>query len=139
MYQYFIKVVPTIYTDIRGHTIQSNQFSVTEHFRSPEFGRPQYLPGVFFFYDLSPIKVTSKRNMLIFALHDKHLCYNWRYFHSCGNFGFIHIPWSKGDQKENGNWKIQLIIWLLCIYYSNILVGILCKIFGGSHEGGGLS
>ena len=33
------------------------QFSVTEHFRSSESGRIQALPGVFFFYDLSPIKV----------------------------------------------------------------------------------
>ncbi|XP_071725662.1 uncharacterized protein [Rutidosis leptorrhynchoides] len=57
MYQYFIKVVPTIYTNLRGHTIQSNQFSVTEHYKSPEVGR-RSLPGVFFFYDLSPIKVT---------------------------------------------------------------------------------
>ncbi|XP_043713738.1 endoplasmic reticulum-Golgi intermediate compartment protein 3-like isoform X1 [Telopea speciosissima] len=66
MYQYFIKVVPTVYTDINGHTIQSNQhvyflqFSVTEHFRGGEFGRPSSLPGVFFFYDLSPIKVTFR-------------------------------------------------------------------------------
>ncbi|KAI3770209.1 hypothetical protein L6452_01334 [Arctium lappa] len=57
MYQYFIKVVPTIYTNIRGYKIQSNQFSVTEHYKSPEIGR-RSLPGVFFFYDLSPIKVT---------------------------------------------------------------------------------
>lgn len=33
------------------------QFSVTEHFRSSESGRIQAVPGVFFFYDLSPIKV----------------------------------------------------------------------------------
>ncbi|XP_009106456.1 endoplasmic reticulum-Golgi intermediate compartment protein 3 [Brassica rapa] len=57
MYQYFIKVVPTEYTDVRGHVIQSNQFSVTEHFEKTEAGRTQSLPGVFFFYDLSPIKV----------------------------------------------------------------------------------
>ncbi|XP_010535613.1 PREDICTED: endoplasmic reticulum-Golgi intermediate compartment protein 3-like [Tarenaya hassleriana] len=58
VYQYFIKVVPTVYTDARGHTIQSNQFSVTEHFQGTEAGRMmQPLPGVFFFYDLSPIKV----------------------------------------------------------------------------------
>ncbi|XP_058080097.1 uncharacterized protein LOC131228222 [Magnolia sinica] len=55
-YQYFIKVVPTIYTDIRGRKIQSNQFSVTEHFRGAD-GYPQTLPGVFFIYDFSPIKV----------------------------------------------------------------------------------
>ncbi|KAG0448716.1 hypothetical protein HPP92_027686 [Vanilla planifolia] len=58
MYQYFIKVVPSIYNDINGQAIQSNQFSVTEHFRAGEVGRIQALPGVFFFYDLSPIKVT---------------------------------------------------------------------------------
>ncbi|XP_062231714.1 uncharacterized protein LOC133929113 isoform X2 [Phragmites australis] len=55
-YQYFVKVVPTIYTDIRGNKIHSNQFSVTEHFRDGNVRlKPQ--PGVFFFYDFSPIKV----------------------------------------------------------------------------------
>lgn len=57
MYQYFIKVVPTIYTNIKGRKINSNQFSVTEHFRAAS-GYPQPLPGVFFFYDFNPIKVT---------------------------------------------------------------------------------
>ncbi|KAJ8466362.1 hypothetical protein OPV22_028914 [Ensete ventricosum] len=56
MYQYFIKVVPTIYHDIRGHKINSNQFSVTEHFRDESI-HPRPLPGVYFFYDFSPIKV----------------------------------------------------------------------------------
>ncbi|CAI7734001.1 unnamed protein product [Closterium sp. NIES-53] len=55
MYQYFIKIVPTLYTDVSNHTISTNQFSVTEHFRPSEMGHS--LPGVFFFYDLSPIKV----------------------------------------------------------------------------------
>ncbi|KAI4962722.1 hypothetical protein ZWY2020_025892 [Hordeum vulgare] len=45
-YQYFIKVVPTIYNDIRGRKIDSNQMEM--------FSRDQ--PGVFFFYDFSPIK-----------------------------------------------------------------------------------
>ncbi|KAM0952896.1 putative endoplasmic reticulum vesicle transporter [Dioscorea sansibarensis] len=58
MYQYFLKVVPSVYTDINGHVIPSNQFSVTEHFKGDAAGRIQSLPGVFFFYDLSPIKVT---------------------------------------------------------------------------------
>ncbi|CAI5480062.1 unnamed protein product [Closterium sp. Yama58-4] len=57
MYQYFIKVVPTMYTDSHNHTIASNQFSVTEHFRPAPAHDQQSLPGVFFFYDLSPIKV----------------------------------------------------------------------------------
>ncbi|KAJ9545888.1 hypothetical protein OSB04_025595 [Centaurea solstitialis] len=58
MYQYFLKVVPTVYTDVSEHRIQSNQFSVTEHFKGAEVGQLQTLPGVFFFYELSPIKVT---------------------------------------------------------------------------------
>ncbi|KAK9808956.1 hypothetical protein WJX72_006989 [[Myrmecia] bisecta] len=57
MYQYFLKVVPTIYTDIRNKTISSNQFSVTEHFKASDIAAGHNLPGVFFFYDLSPIKV----------------------------------------------------------------------------------
>jgi hypothetical protein len=46
------------------------QFSVTEHFRSGEGGRMQALPGVFFFYDLSPIKVPSRCTL--------HLILYWR-------------------------------------------------------------
>ncbi|KDP27371.1 hypothetical protein JCGZ_20195 [Jatropha curcas] len=53
--QYFLKVVPTIYTDIRGHVVRSNQYSVTEHFKKQEFIHRD-TPGVFFFYDFSPIK-----------------------------------------------------------------------------------
>ncbi|MED6217229.1 hypothetical protein PIB30_015789 [Stylosanthes scabra] len=57
IYQYFIKVVPTIYEDVRGRVIYSNQYSVTEHFSdSTEQGS---VPGVFFSYDISPIKVCS--------------------------------------------------------------------------------
>ncbi|PKA65118.1 Protein disulfide-isomerase 5-4 [Apostasia shenzhenica] len=56
IYQYFIKVVPTIYKDITGRKIHSNQFSVTEHYRPGNyFPRPP--SGVYFYYDFSPIKV----------------------------------------------------------------------------------
>jgi hypothetical protein len=58
MYQYFLKVVPTTYSDVRNASTHTNQYSVTENFRD---GGPaatgRMLPGVFFFYDLSPIKV----------------------------------------------------------------------------------
>ena len=33
------------------------QFSVTEHFKNSEPGRFQTIPGVFFYYDISPVKV----------------------------------------------------------------------------------
>jgi len=73
MYQYFTKVVPSVYTGIRGHTIESNQFSVTEHYKSSEdhFRSP---PGVFFFYDLSPIKVTFTEEHQSFLHFLTHIC-----------------------------------------------------------------
>ncbi|GMH00129.1 hypothetical protein Nepgr_001968 [Nepenthes gracilis] len=74
MYQYFIKVVPTIYTHFNGHSIQSNQFSVTEHFRSAGAGHFQTLPGVFFFYDLSPIKVTFTEQHVSFLHFLTNVC-----------------------------------------------------------------
>ncbi|XP_022941102.1 endoplasmic reticulum-Golgi intermediate compartment protein 3-like [Cucurbita moschata] len=58
MFQYFIKVVPTVYKDVKGKAIKSNQFSVTQHLRGIDGESFQDLHGVFFFYDLSPIKVT---------------------------------------------------------------------------------
>jgi endoplasmic reticulum-Golgi intermediate compartment protein 3 len=63
MYQYFLKVVPTVYENIGGERISTNQFSVTEHYRSlppPDHTKPGHehgLPGVFFVYDISPIMV----------------------------------------------------------------------------------
>ncbi|KAL6515300.1 hypothetical protein OROHE_018932 [Orobanche hederae] len=74
VYQYFIKVVPTVYTNIRGYTIQSNQFSVTEHYKSSEEDHFRSLPGVFFFYDLSPIKVTFTEEHTSFLHFLTHIC-----------------------------------------------------------------
>ncbi|KAD6454361.1 hypothetical protein E3N88_09067 [Mikania micrantha] len=68
-YQYFIKVVPTVYTPLRSAVILSNQFSVTEHYKGLEV-RQHSLPGVFFFYDLSGIKVnfTEKHSSFLHFL-----------------------------------------------------------------------
>ena len=75
VFQYFIKIVPTIYIDGRGRTTKSNQFSFTHKFTPVGEGsdakkaleheghhghghrHPQMisaLPGVFFVYELSP-------------------------------------------------------------------------------------
>ncbi|CAN0874949.1 Endoplasmic reticulum-Golgi intermediate compartment protein 3 [Linum grandiflorum] len=88
MHQYFIKVyiwsrmshsfllqvVPTIYTNTRGHTIRSNQYSVTEHMRHVDFIRSNSFPGVFFFYDLSPIKVVYKEEHISFLHFLTNIC-----------------------------------------------------------------
>ena len=58
MYQYFVKIVPTIYRPLSGELVKSNQFSVTKHHRrtNPAAGETG-LPGVFILYDLSPLLV----------------------------------------------------------------------------------
>lgn len=73
VYQYFIKVVPTIYIDIRGHKIHSNQFSVTEHFRD-EHSYPKSAPGVYFIYDFSPIKVIYTEGKTTFLHFLTNIC-----------------------------------------------------------------
>jgi 16S rRNA G527 N7-methylase RsmG len=42
---------------LNGTTIQTNQFSVTEHKRIVDPGTGRGLPGVFFFYEISPLHV----------------------------------------------------------------------------------
>ncbi|XP_022727443.1 endoplasmic reticulum-Golgi intermediate compartment protein 3-like isoform X2 [Durio zibethinus] len=74
MYQYFIKVVPTIYTNIRGRTVHSNQYSVTQHFKNLEFIHLNSHPGVFFFYDFSPIKVTFEEEHISFLHFITNIC-----------------------------------------------------------------
>ena len=57
MYSYFLKVVPTEYEDKAGRVIDSNQFSFTRHYRAMKSIMGGGVPGVFFFYDLSPLRV----------------------------------------------------------------------------------
>jgi hypothetical protein len=63
VYQYFFRVVPTTYTYLSPFKkdISTNQYSVVDHFKplnaATVEGGSSDLPGVFFFYDLSPIKV----------------------------------------------------------------------------------
>ena len=45
MYQYFVKIVPTIYESLDGNVINTNQFSVTEHTRMLPPGDKSGLPG----------------------------------------------------------------------------------------------
>jgi hypothetical protein len=57
MFQYYAKVVPTTYTYSDGRVLDTNQFSVTEHFRAIHPASGRGLPGLFINYDLSPIMV----------------------------------------------------------------------------------
>jgi endoplasmic reticulum-Golgi intermediate compartment protein 3 len=59
MYMYHMKVVPTTYMYSSGAAISTNSYSVTKHHRKdqPAPVHGYGLPGVFFFYQLSPIRV----------------------------------------------------------------------------------
>ncbi|KAF9384504.1 hypothetical protein CPB97_005633 [Podila verticillata] len=54
-FQYFLVVVPTIYTDRAGRTLLTNQYSVSE-FRKT-FPEDMGVPGLFFKYDFEPMTV----------------------------------------------------------------------------------
>lgn len=66
MYQYFLKIVPTVYVPKDGSKIiHTNQFSVTTHQKSAmAISGESAMPGVFFSYELSPlmVKYTEKDN-----------------------------------------------------------------------------
>ena len=53
-----VVVVPTQYSQLTSLSpLSTNQYSVTEHYRQTNPKEGQGLPGVFFFYELSPIMV----------------------------------------------------------------------------------
>jgi uncharacterized protein with PQ loop repeat len=66
LYQYFIKVVPTIYEE-GGIQMLTNQYSVTQHMRPHNRQHQAVVPGVFFMYDMSPIMVhiTERKKSLL--------------------------------------------------------------------------
>ena len=62
MYQYYLQVVPASYKKLysdkfRRKSIETHQFAVTEHLRHVNPGSNRGLPGVYFFYELSPLHV----------------------------------------------------------------------------------
>ena len=64
MHQYYVKVVPTVYSYLDGSTREVWQYSVTEHVRHVTPGSGRGLPGVFFFYEVSPLcaEFVERRN-----------------------------------------------------------------------------
>ena len=63
MFQYYIKIVPTMYVPKEGPTLYTNQFSVTKHQKSvAAMSGESGMPGVFLNYELSPLmlKYTEK-------------------------------------------------------------------------------
>jgi len=60
VYQYYIKVVPTEYTDWWGVSTLTNQYAVTTHFRTIDHLASNNVPGVFFYFELSAIRMEVK-------------------------------------------------------------------------------
>ncbi|KAF4796363.1 Endoplasmic reticulum-Golgi intermediate compartment protein 3 [Turdus rufiventris] len=68
MFQYFVKVVPTVYRKVDGEVVRTNQFSVTRHEKIANgLLGDQGLPGVFVLYELSPmmVKLTEKHSFIL--------------------------------------------------------------------------
>ena len=55
MHQYYLKVVPTTYKPLGAPAKPVSQYSATEHLRHVAPGSGRGLPGVFFFYEVSPL------------------------------------------------------------------------------------
>ncbi|KAB0797586.1 hypothetical protein PPYR_06649 [Photinus pyralis] len=75
MFQYHIKLVPTMYVKLDGSVITSSQYSVTKHQKvvsiiSGESG----MPGAFFQYELSPLMVKRTERRKSFGHFATNVC-----------------------------------------------------------------
>jgi hypothetical protein len=63
MYMYYVKVIPTKYSSTSGETMSTNQYSVTEHTKTlnlrADATTQKSGPGLYLFYELSPIMVKA--------------------------------------------------------------------------------
>ena len=77
LYQYFIRVIPTIYTDESTQKTNTNQFTVTDRFRPLSLPKidsngniqmvtDAVLPGIFFVYELSPFMIEASSSRMPF-------------------------------------------------------------------------
>jgi len=67
-HQYFVKLVPTVWTDDKGQEVHAYQYSVTEHLRPidarsvvPDGSGNVVMPGLYFHYELSPLRVRMEK------------------------------------------------------------------------------
>ncbi|CDS42830.1 endoplasmic reticulum Golgi intermediate [Echinococcus multilocularis] len=71
MISYFLKLVPTIYSDFSEKPLVTNQYSVTWQVKSTSLtGGSDGIPGVFFNYQISPllVKLTKERRSFLHFL-----------------------------------------------------------------------
>ncbi len=79
-FQYFLKIVPTIYEDSVGNALyEGNQYSVTNQtstIEQSDLFHPdgRKIPGVFFIYDLSPFMVHIRVKRMAFSTFITQCC-----------------------------------------------------------------
>lgn len=57
-FQYYVKIVPTVYLNLRGETLNTYQYSVTFHQKTTEgASKSSLLPGLFVTYEFSPLVI----------------------------------------------------------------------------------
>ena len=63
IFQYYAKIVPTEFTKINGNKEVTNQYSVTMHETKLKLKEGYGIPGVYFFYEFSPlmVQISEKR------------------------------------------------------------------------------
>lgn len=74
VYLYYAKVVPTSYTDKKGVSKMTNQFSVNEHERITDGAAGHVIPGLYFFYSTSPIRIDIQKTRPAFLHFITQLC-----------------------------------------------------------------
>jgi len=76
VYQYRMNVVPARYTYLgfRARVVESNEYTVSDHFREFDWHKEPSLPGIFFFYDLSPLRVEYREERMGFFKYITNLC-----------------------------------------------------------------
>eukprot|EP00300_Choanocystis_sp_HF-7_P030768 c39713_g1_i1.p1 GENE.c39713_g1_i1~~c39713_g1_i1.p1 ORF type:complete len:422 (-),score=100.76 c39713_g1_i1:137-1402(-) len=73
LYQYFLKLVPTTFESENDKFVNSYQYAVTEHVKVGNKDK-FVMPGIFFVYDLSPIRVTVTQDKQSLADFLTRLC-----------------------------------------------------------------
>jgi len=76
VYQYRMNVVPARYQYLgfNARVVESNEYTVSDHFREFDWRKQPALPGIFFFYDLSPLRVEYREERMGFFKYIATLC-----------------------------------------------------------------
>ncbi|XP_075159649.1 endoplasmic reticulum-Golgi intermediate compartment protein 3 [Haematobia irritans] len=73
MYNYYLKIIPTVYVRADSPPINTNQFSVTRY-RKDLTNKERGMPGIFFSYELSPLMVKYEEQQRSFGHFATNCC-----------------------------------------------------------------